>query len=565
MDTFVKVILPLRLPWIPFYRTSAPLRRGTKVRVVCSGKEYIGVVWQCDVQPQVDSSKVLDVLEVMDDLPPVSEAELQLWEFVADYYMCTLGEVFKTAYSSGKINSERSAAASLALKEERERLTLEKMSLTLSSRREKLLSRLARIEADLEKPHNERVRARLESQKESVLADVYSAEEAIAALKLKKRQFSEDTVRRHRHGSAAVQSSGRTEKPLLLVGTGRIPRYLELVRSTLSEGLDVLLLTADIIFSNRLESVLRGEFPDLMVVNSRQTLPSRRKCADLLRNSSGNLVLGTRSAIFMPFTKLGLVIIDEEQDPSYKQEDPAPRYNGRDCALKLAQIHGARVVLGSACPSLESIHNCDTAKYVCENLGGTLAPVELIDVSAERRKRGMIGNFSRKLIAAISSTPGRVTLIRGWEKPLELEREVNDLFPTRDIRVLTLKEAKSEGLADDALVAILQADALVHSDDFRADERAIQIVVSLACSCRRLVVQTAVPERFDGSRSSSSLMEERRQFSFPPFTRLVQVRDHASGAVLRQHFLGKSASLQSEKRAIQDSIGANEVIDVDPA
>lgn len=552
MDSFVKVILPLRLPWIPFYRTSAPLRRGTKVRVVCSGKEYIGVVWKCDVQPQLDSSKVLDVLEVMDDLPPVSEAELQLWEFVADYYMCTLGEVFKTA-------------SVLALLDEREQRNLDKLVLTLSARRDRLISRRERIRHDLDKPHKESVIARLNEQLSSVVAQVSSIDEEILRVTYRKEYSAEAARNYYLNYSAYRQDKREVPKPLLLVGDNRIGKYVSLIRETLSTGRDVLVLTADIIYSNRLETELSLYFPDMNVVTPKRFHLETVKCADLLRNSSGNLVLGTRSAIFMPFTKLGLVIIDEEQDPSYKQEDPAPRYNGRDCALKLAQIHGARVVLGSACPSLESIHNCDTAKYVCENLGGTLAPVELIDVSAERRKRGMIGNFSRKLIAAISSTPGRVTLIRGWEKPLELEREVNDLFPTRDIRVLTLKEAKSEGLADDALVAILQADALVHSDDFRADERAIQIVVSLACSCRRLVVQTAVPERFDGSRSSSSLMEERRQFSFPPFSRLVQVRDHASGAVLRQHFLGKSASLQSEKRAIQGSMGANEVIDVDPA
>ena len=168
-------------------------------------------------------------------------------------------------------------------------------------------------------------------------------------------------------------------------------------------------------------------------------------------------------------------------------------------------------------------------------------------LAAERRKNGIVGNFSRKLIEAIGQTDGPVLLIRGWEKPEPLQEEIVSLFPERDIRVSTLNALKREGAPDVALLAVLQADALVSRDDFRADERAAQLLGTLAQFAPRVVIQTAVPARFDGSRGPDELLEERRQFGFPPYTRLVEVRRQGSGEVLARHFLARDRELERQR------------------
>lgn len=131
-------------------------------------------------------------------------------------------------------------------------------------------------------------------------------------------------------------------------------------------------------------------------------------------------MLGTRSSIFLPYHDLGLIIVDEEHDTSYKQDAPAPRYNGRDTALMLARIYGAEIILGTATPSLESLYNCRIGRMKKVDLperyyGASDSDVEIIDTSAERRKRGMAGNFSFKLIQRIRTAladGGQVLLLR---------------------------------------------------------------------------------------------------------------------------------------------------------
>ena len=121
------------------------------------------------------------------------------------------------------------------------------------------------------------------------------------------------------------------------------------------------------------------------------------------------MVLGTRSSLFLPHNRLGLVIVDEEHDSSYKQDSPAPRYNGRDSAIMLAAIHGSNVILGSATPSLESLFNVKYGKFEAVRLEKRFyssedAEIELIDTIAERKKNGMKGVFSLKLIKEIRNT-----------------------------------------------------------------------------------------------------------------------------------------------------------------
>jgi hypothetical protein len=176
----------------------------------------------------------------------------------------------------------------------------------------------------------------------------------------------------------------------------------------------------------------------------------------------------------------------------------------------------------------------------------------------------VVGNFSRKLIDAVRQTDGPVLLLRGWEKPEALQEEITALFPEREILVRTLNALKREGVPGVALLAVLQADALVSRDDFRADERAAQIVGTLCQFAPRVLVQTAVPARFDGSRGPDELLEERRAFGFPPYTRLVEIRRQGDGAVLDRRFLPRDRSLAARKAALLDALAPGTYPDVDP-
>ena len=130
-------------------------------------------------------------------------------------------------------------------------------------------------------------------------------------------------------------------------------------------------------------------------------LPERNH--DLKGNNRYDIILGARSSVFLPFDNLGLIVIDEEHDPSFKQYDPAPRYNARDAALYLAQLHGAKAILGSATPSIESFYNCQEGKYelvtVTERYGNMELPeIEIIDIKQELRRKKMQSHFSSVLM-----------------------------------------------------------------------------------------------------------------------------------------------------------------------
>lgn len=528
---YVQVLLPLRLGWIPTYASAVPLEAGQRVCVALGRRRYDGVVWRCTDRPDLPPERIQPVLAVQDELPRVTAEELRFWQFLSDYYLCTLGEVYKAAYPLLKIRSERSAADSLT----RLRTRLEKKEQALAGR------------------HGERVLARLQAERDALLAQIRSLE----------RQAGAPAAPENLRGHAPANPG----KPLVITGPAHAEHYREALREVLAAGRQALVLNPETAFCDRMEAALRAEFGDsLQVFHSGKTPAQRRRAADALRAAGPVLVLGTRSALFLPFRDLALVVIDEEQDPAYKQEEPAPRYHGRDAAVALADIHGARVLLGAAVPSLETLLNVRLGKYELRQTEAAQAlHAEVIDIAAERRKNGMSGMFSRKLIAAVLQTEGPVALLRGWEKPDALQEEAARLFPGREIRILTLNALKREGAAGAALLAVMQADALIARDDFRADERAAQILGTICLFAPRVLVQTEVPARFCGGRNLDELLAERQQFGFPPYTRLVEVRRQGGGEVVARHFLARDRQLAARKAAIAASLPAACYPDVDPA
>ena len=524
--TYIQVLLPVKLRWIPTYASPVPLDPGRRVSVELGKRRYDGVVWRLLDRPDLPPERIQDILAVQDGLPAVTAEELRFWEFLSNYYLCTLGEVYKAAYPLLKLRSEQTAADILA----------------------RLRGRLARKEQQLAGRHGERVTARLAAERDALLAEIAGYESGSVLCRPDRRI-----------------TPGAAQKPLVLTAGGRRSAYLPALRETLSAGCQALVLTPEIAFCDRLESLLAPEFGgQLLVFHSGRTPVQRRTAAERLRSGAPAVILGTRSALFLPYRDLGLVIVDEEQDPAYKQTEPAPRYHGRDAAIALADIHRARVLLGAAVPSLETLLNIRLGKYERADGAGSGPQAEVIDLSAERRKNGLAGTFSRKLIEAVRQTEGPVLLLRGWEKPEALQEEVAALFPGRDIRIRTLGALKREGASGAALIAVLQGDALVSRDDFRADERAVQMTGTLCQFAPRVIVQTAVPARFNGARGADALLDERRQFGFPPYTRLVEIRRLGSGEVIDRRFLPRDRSLASRKAALLDTLPASCYPDVDP-
>ena len=599
--TYIRVILPLKLAWEPCYRHDGPdLRVGARVSVRFVGRKYVGVVSATGILPETDVSRILPVEEVETRLPAVSEREIALWRAVADYYLCTVGEVYKAAYPAFKTEQEETGV--------RNRVRLEQ--------------RLATLREKAERARKEETRARYlqdAARLEVQLGPVSTAAEAVATAALSPAQ--------QQAYNSILQAFPR---PVLLegvTGSGKTEIYLQLARSVLSSGRSVLYLVPEIALSRQLEDRIRAVFPGVLLFHSGITVARKREIASTLREGRPVLVLGTRSALFLPHVDLGLIIVDEEHDTSYKQDAPAPRYNGRDTAVMLSKIHGAGIVLGSATPSLESLYNAETGRYAHVYLkerfySGDEAEVRIVDTVAERKKRGMVGHLSRVLLAetnrvlrageqAVYLRARRAyapslqcescgTIVKcphcnvpmsyhlegrlichhcGHTEPYtgqcphcggklqalgagtqKIEEEVRAAFPEARIARLDGDTPESEGgriirafsagevdilvgtqmvtkgfdFSRLSLVAVIQADSLLGLQDFRADERAWQLLEQFRGRAGRrggrglLLVQTREPEhpvlsRLRDGGGPDSLLAERRLFRYPPYTRLLRI------------------------------------------
>jgi primosomal protein N' (replication factor Y) len=565
---YIKVILPLKLAWEPCYRISEEVRRGDRVVVRFSGRRYTAVVRETDAVPEVDESRILPVETVERHLEPIGEKELELWRFMADYYLCSIGEVYKMAYPATKTAGETVKARA----EERREL-LEARTAELYLKRIKgLEERLAKKEEALVRRHNAKVTAELEAGRDKILAELQSLREKLEAIRgLSAEPGMIDSGMASRQGmtSGQVTMSGQETKAepaygnlspaaknvlkafddgrtvLLQGGASRIGVFVEIARKVLSEGHNVLMLVPEIALSKSLQATLREEFGDaLLVFHSAETAGNRREVASLIRQGDRpRLVLGTRSALFLPFKDLGLVAVEEEHDIAYKQ-DGTPHYEARDCAVMLGSIHGAHVLLASPTPSLESIYNCNTRRYALVQLPLEKGEMEVVDTTAETRKRGMVGSISRILIGHIRETEAsgkRTLILRPWGPIDDLEKEIADIFPeAKGISVSTVHEARRKDISGIALLAILNADVLLDKQDFRADEKAMQVLQQFRGRFSgKMLVQTrmgAHPVFGSDEGYAARLLEERKAFRLPPYTRMVEV-------VIRDGNAGRRAKL----------------------
>ncbi len=585
---YVQVLLPLKLEWTPWYCTEEAVRVGQRVEVIFARKARIGVIVRISGQPDIDPSKVERLQNTDTGLPDITPNELRLWDFISNYYLCTPGEVFKAAYPASKLRSE-----CIGVQIDRRAVqSRERMEAALQRKVDTLAQRLLAKE--------EQLRSRAESGRKlkPELTERLKAERDALASQLEK---AKDSLGLFRAGNApaspanapASQSAAPAPggKPLLLRGPQRLAEYFRRCEECLAAGRDVLVLEPESELGLNIEEEFARHFSPSgtpagtrqlhaeastsgtihRIYNTSTTPAEKRRIASELRGPHEPILLiGQRSALFLPYSSLGLIIVDEEQDASYKQAEPAPRYNGRDLAAVLASISGAGLVLGSACPSLETLLNVRSGKYSILDLpDANPAKVEIIDINAERRKNGMIDDFSRKAIEAVGRTApdALVTIVRCFRSEEQTAEQVRELFPERDPQILTAYAARKSPKISD-LTIVMQADALFDRDDFRADEKALQLLTMLKNRTRHLIVQTGAGSHpvfaaLAGSSPEDALLAERKQFGLPPFTRIIDIHDIRSGQLIDRCILPRDRNLAAAKAELP-SPHPRAWFDVDP-
>ncbi len=390
-SVYISVIVPLRIDWEPVYALPWGMEvcLGDRVKVGFAGKEYVGVVSGVGVPLSTAAEKVKPLGEVL-GLPRVQEVEIRLWRKIAEYYLCCVGEVYKMAYPVQRevaADWKRIGLLTQRIEKRREQL--------LRSRKDSVKERLSEEIASLEK---EVLLLKGEG------AGACEKEPCADAPKIVLTDAQKETLEKIKKGFAS-------RKTVLLqgvTGSGKTEIYSLLAREALSRGKNVLYLVPEIALSRQLEERLGEYFPGVLLCYHSGLSPAQKQSVTKALTRP-YILLGTRSSLFLPHRELGLVIVDEEHETSYKQDSPAPYYNGRDVALMLAREHGAPALLGSATPSFESLYNCSCGRFALVGLSQRYhgnAPVRtiVIDTVAERKKRGMVGSISRKLIQIIKET-----------------------------------------------------------------------------------------------------------------------------------------------------------------
>ncbi|TSA25436.1 MAG: primosomal protein N' [Bacteroidetes bacterium] len=236
------------------------------------------------------------------------------------------------------------------------------------------------------------------------------SEKEVARMEEGEPQFRVDTIRLSEIQQQALREikAGWEEREVVLLhgvtSSGKTELYIHLIREALDAGKQVLYLLPEIALTTQIISRLKKYFGDRIgVYHSRFNEQEKAEVWNRTAGHQYDVILGARSALFAPFTSLGLVIVDEEHDSSFKQQDPAPRYNGRDAAIYLAKLHGARVILGSATPSVETYFNARQEKYglveLMTRFGEMQLPgIEVVDIKKELRRGGMKTHFSALLL-----------------------------------------------------------------------------------------------------------------------------------------------------------------------
>ena len=721
---FIDVILPIPIQKTFTYSVTEDeanfLQKGMRVAVSFGkSKIYSALVLNIhQTKPTLYEAK--EIHQILDETPLVNEQQLQHWQWLSDYYMCSLGDVYRASLPSAFllesetiINKNQSFIDTTILTddeflifealEHQSHLTIHQVADILGKKKvmpivNELLKKSAitikeeiyeqykpklvkyvRLHPDynsddsLEKLLEQLSRAK--KQREAVLSffQLSTANKPIKVKSLEDKanvsssiikslvdknifefyhiqtdriQFKGDTnslkvLNEFQEKALTEIRESFTKKEVTLLhgitSSGKTEVYTKLIQEVLDKGKQVLFLLPEIALTTQIITRLQFYFGDqISVFHSKYTMNERVEVwNNVLENKTkAKIILGARSSIFLPFSNLGLIVVDEEHETSYKQFEPSPRYNARDAAIVLAKIHHAKVLLGSATPSLESYFNAQQNKYgfveLNRRFGNVLLPkIELIDVKEKHRKKEMKGHFSDRLLKCIQEALNEKEQVilfqnrRGfspvvecktcgvspqcpncdvsltyhkfkhelrchycnYQRPMpnncgacgsnaldnkgfgteQIELELKELFPdykigrmdldttrgkhgyqkiigafeAREIDVLVGTQMLSKGLDFDnvSLVGILNADTMLNFPDFRAHERAYQMMVQVSGRAGRskkqgnVAIQTYNPYHQILQQVSTTnfgemykeQLQERWQYKYPPYYRLIKI------------------------------------------
>ena len=499
MSQFAEVILPLAVQGTYTYRIpeSMDLKVGYRVLVPFGRKKYYTaiVVMTHDIEPQ--GYQVKEILALLDEGPILRHPQLKLWQWIADYYLCTVGETYKAAVPSGlKVESETQISINPDFEEEtpgdlndRERVILDftnqrgKVQITELTNAtgfknvEGIVSRLldkgavhvAERVMDNYRPKTETcVRLTIERTDEQALHGFFDrvsrakkqeqlllayldlsqwlqrskpVQEVTQEALLKRSGCTQPVLAAARKNGIfeiykreinrfELLGTGLVELPKLtepqrtaylqihdsfkekavtllhgVTSSGKTSIYMHLINDVLKLGKQVLYLVPEIALTTQLTQRLQRVFGERLLIYHSKFSDNERVdiWKKLLTASDPCVIIGVRSSVFLPYSNLGLVIVDEEHDTSYKQQDPAPRYNGRDTAIILAHMHGAKTVLGSATPAIDTYYKALNGRYGLVELNTRYADIEMpqvhiIDLKKAWKKHEMNGMFSQELI-----------------------------------------------------------------------------------------------------------------------------------------------------------------------
>lgn len=675
MNRFADIVLPLAQPAYCFaIPEGMELHEGEAVAVQFGQRNfYTGIVWRLHDNPP-PTKRIKPIDHKLYERPLLDKQQMRFWEWMADYYICSIGEVMRMALPSlakPKGSSDKEfremefkprTEPYVALCEkwlDGEALLAECQRIVRRApRRVEILQHIAAFDDALRNSKGEIPRRLLECDS-SMLAALKKA--GYITITQREREVEQhDKIRfitptltpeQQRVFGEICHSRDTGQRVHLLqgvTGSGKTEIYMAMIASTLTQGGDVMMLVPEIALTTQLIERMERVF-GCRVTAYHSKLSNRRRTESYLRlthSSGGELIIGARSALFLPTRHLQLIVVDEEHDASYKQSDTAPRYQGRDCAIMLSAIYGAFTLLGSATPSLESFANAHSGKYgystLKERYGGAVQPRIIISDTIRSVKRGeRKSHFNIALQRAIADAleQGEQVMLfqnrRGfspfvacpdcgwtmrcpncnvtltWHRASErmechycghtsrvpqkcphckttslepmgfgtekIEEAISALYPDAKVARLDRDTSTSEGAYNRiigefesgntdilvgtqmitkgfdfdnvAVVGILNADNLLFMPDFRASERAFQLMTQVAGRAGRrqkegvVVIQTSEADnpvigwvaRGDYEAMARSELAERYTFGYPPYSRLVRLTlRHSDVQSLRQ-------------------------------
>ena len=440
INRFADIILPLAVRGRFTYRIPENIledvRSGVMVTVQFGGRKlYSGIVWSVhDKSPDVKNVK--PVIKVLDGIPSINESQLKLWQWISEYYLCSEGEVMKAAIPA-EISLDNFKPRLETFIKLFEKFTEKELNeiidkLNKAPRQQDILSSYIRLTGYTTGSEI------LPISKSMLLSETHSSPGIIEALVDKgiltssslpvsriaeSYSYKEPIKKLSEAQSVAYGSiiSQFREKDIVLLhgvtSSGKTEIYIHLIEEQLKKGKQVLYMLPEIALTTQIILRLKKHFGAVTgVYHSRFSDPEKaeiwKRVAENDPANSYRLILGVRSSLFLPFSDLGLIIVDEEHDGSYKQHDPAPRYHARDSAIMLSALHKAKTILGSASPSVESYNNAVKGKYglteLKERFGFIKLPaIVLANTREAYRKKLMVSHFTPELLQAMDTALGK--------------------------------------------------------------------------------------------------------------------------------------------------------------